>query len=257
MENGGDAVTVLHTSAGPVRARWVVNAAGLGADHLDRLFGHDRFTVTPPRRTAGLRQAGPPLVNTIVLPVPSSVGKGVLISPTIYGNVMLGPTAEDRLDRADTATSEEGFAFLLGKGNGSCPASSARRSPPPTRGCARPSTTATSSSRPPRTALPPGGRHPLDRADLVHGHRRARTRPARRRRSAAAPPRRPAGTAAHAQPRRSRARPYQDARLIAEDPAYGTVVCFCERVTEGEIRDACRTVLPAPDLDGLRRRTRP
>ncbi len=38
------------------------------------------------------------MVPTIVLPVPSSLGKGVLVSPTIYGNVMLGPTAED-LDR--------------------------------------------------------------------------------------------------------------------------------------------------------------
>lgn len=43
----GDEVTTLHTPAGDVRARWVVNAAGLGADHIDRLFGHDRFTVTP------------------------------------------------------------------------------------------------------------------------------------------------------------------------------------------------------------------
>jgi glycerol-3-phosphate dehydrogenase len=51
-------------------------------------------------------------------------------------------------------------------------------------------------------------------------------------------------------------RPYQDAARIAADPAYGTVVCFCERVTEGEIRDALASDLPPADLDGLRRRTR-
>jgi glycerol-3-phosphate dehydrogenase len=51
-------------------------------------------------------------------------------------------------------------------------------------------------------------------------------------------------------------RPYQQADLIAADPAYGRVVCFCERVTEGEIRDACTSLLPPAGLDGRRRRTR-
>ena len=45
-------------------------------------------------------------------------------------------------------------------------------------------------------------------------------------------------------------------RVVAADPAYGRIVCFCERVTEGELRDACRSVIPPRTLDGLRRRTR-
>jgi glycerol-3-phosphate dehydrogenase len=51
-------------------------------------------------------------------------------------------------------------------------------------------------------------------------------------------------------------RPYQRADLIAQDPEYGAVVCFCERVTRGEIRDAMRSPIPPSDVDGLRRRTR-
>ena len=51
-------------------------------------------------------------------------------------------------------------------------------------------------------------------------------------------------------------RPYQDDALIKADAAYGRIVCFCERVTEGEIRDACRAVIPPVGVDGLRRRTR-
>ncbi len=51
-------------------------------------------------------------------------------------------------------------------------------------------------------------------------------------------------------------RPYQDAERIAADPAYGQIVCFCERVTAGEIRDAFDSVIPPAGLDGLRRRTR-
>ena len=51
-------------------------------------------------------------------------------------------------------------------------------------------------------------------------------------------------------------RPYEREDLIAADSLYGTVTCFCERVTEGEIRDALRSAIPPHDLDGLRRRTR-
>jgi glycerol-3-phosphate dehydrogenase len=51
-------------------------------------------------------------------------------------------------------------------------------------------------------------------------------------------------------------RPYQDAPRIAADPDYGRIVCHCERVTSGEIRDALVSTLPPADLDGLRRRTR-
>jgi glycerol-3-phosphate dehydrogenase len=51
-------------------------------------------------------------------------------------------------------------------------------------------------------------------------------------------------------------RPHDDAELIARDPEYGRVVCHCERVTAGEIRDALRAPIPARTLDGLRRRTR-
>jgi glycerol-3-phosphate dehydrogenase len=51
-------------------------------------------------------------------------------------------------------------------------------------------------------------------------------------------------------------RPYQQSELIEQDADYGTIVCFCERVTRGEIRDALRSSIPPRDLDGLRRRTR-
>jgi glycerol-3-phosphate dehydrogenase len=51
-------------------------------------------------------------------------------------------------------------------------------------------------------------------------------------------------------------RPHQQADLIASDADYGRIVCFCERVTRGELRDALASPIPPVDLDGLRRRTR-
>jgi glycerol-3-phosphate dehydrogenase len=52
------------------------------------------------------------------------------------------------------------------------------------------------------------------------------------------------------------ARPYQSAERIAENADYGHIVCHCERVTRGEIRDAAGAPVPARSLDGMRRRTR-
>jgi glycerol-3-phosphate dehydrogenase len=51
-------------------------------------------------------------------------------------------------------------------------------------------------------------------------------------------------------------RAHQSEALIESDPEHGRIVCFCERVTSGEIRDALDATVPAVDLDGLRRRTR-
>ncbi|PXY28971.1 FAD/NAD(P)-binding oxidoreductase [Prauserella coralliicola] len=253
---GGD--TVLHTSVGDVRARWVVNAAGLGGDVIDARFGHDRFHLHPRRGELFVydKQARP-LVDRIVLPVPSKLGKGVLISPTIYGNVMLGPTAEDMTDRRDTATTESGYAFLLDKGRRIMP-SLLREEVTATYAGLRAasdvgdytievdaaqryavaggirSTGLTSSMAVAEYLVDLLGKAGLslhERDDLPE------------------PPRMP--NIGEARPR-----PYADAERIARDPAYGTVVCFCERVTRGEIRDALNSTIPPHDLDGLRRRTR-
>ena len=258
VDEVGDAFTTLHCGAGDVRARWVVNAAGLGADHVDAQFGHDRFTVTPRRgELLVFDKQARPLVDTIVLPVPSKVGKGVLVSPTVYGNVMLGPTAEDREDRTDTSTSGAGFAFLVEKGRRLMPrlldeevtatyaglrAAIDRGDyliePTPEQryvlvGGIR-STGLTSSmavAEHVRELLVDAGLRAVARTDLP------------------APPRMPTiGEAS--------VRPYQDAERIAADPAYGRIVCFCERVTAGEVRDALTACVPAHDLNGLRRRTR-
>ena len=78
----------------------MVNAAGLGADRLDRRFGHDAFTITPRRgQLIVFDKLARPLLSSILLPVPTERTKGVLVAPTVYGNVLLGPTAEDLDDR--------------------------------------------------------------------------------------------------------------------------------------------------------------
>ena len=108
---------LVHTSEGPVRTDWVINAAGLFSDQVNHWFGHDEFTIAPRRgQLIVFDKLARPLVSSIVLPVPTQRTKGVLVAPTVYGNVLLGPTAEDIDDREDTVTTALGLKGLLDAG---------------------------------------------------------------------------------------------------------------------------------------------
>ncbi|MFG3496597.1 FAD-dependent oxidoreductase [Streptomyces sp. NPDC047928] len=253
----GDGTHLLATTRGVLRARHLVNAAGLHADDVDRLLGHDDFTVTPRRgQLIVFDKLARGLVRHILLPVPTALGKGVLVSPTVYGNVLLGPTAEDLDDKEATGTTAEGLAFLRERGRRILPALLDEEV----------------------TAVYAGLRAATDHDDY-----RIRCHP--RQRYVAVGGIRSTGLtasmaiAAHvvglladagldtgsprelpvpAMPNLGEAfpRPYRDAERIAADPAYGTIVCHCERVTLGEIRDALAATVPPASPDGLRRRTR-
>jgi glycerol-3-phosphate dehydrogenase len=257
IDVGADHTTV-HAGRDALTARWVVNAAGLGADRVDALFGFSRFTVTPRRgELIVYDKLARPLVNKIVLPVPTASGKGVLVSPTIYGNVMLGPTAEDLQDRTATGTSAAGFEFLLEKGRRIMPRLLDEE--------------ITASYAGLRAAIDHGDylidADPAKRYLLVGGVRStgltaglAIAEHVRGLLEGVGLALHPKATlpAPPAMPNLGEAfpRPYQDQDGISSDPAHGRIVCFCERVTEGEIRDACHSVIPPKGIDGLRRRTR-
>jgi glycerol-3-phosphate dehydrogenase len=256
--NVGDRVTTLETTGGQVQARWIVNAAGLGGDVIDQMFGFDRFTIVPRRgELLVFDKLSRPKAPCIVLPVPSSKGKGVLVSPTIYGNVMLGPTSENLTDRGDTSTTEEGFAFLFGKGRALMPSlleEDVTAAYAGLRASTEHSDYVVAASGEKRYILLGGIRSTGLTASMALGEH-VRTLLEEHgvapgvRDDLPEPPRLP--NIGEAFPR-----PYEREDLIEADPLYGTVVCFCERVTEGEIRDAMHSAIPPRDLDGLRRRTR-
>jgi glycerol-3-phosphate dehydrogenase len=198
-----------------------------------------------------------PLVDKIVLPVPTARGKGVLVSPTIYGNVMLGPTSEDLQDRTATATSQAGFDFLLDKGRKLMPELLDEEITATYAGlrAAIDHGDYLIEADPDRRYLLVGGIRStgltsgMAVAEYVRDQLTEAGLTLTPRDDLPAPPRMP--NIGEAFPR-----PYQQADKIAADPAYGRIVCFCERVTEGEIRDACHSVIPPTALEGLRRRTR-
>jgi len=247
----------LVTTRGELAARHLVNVAGLFSDVLDRWFQHDGFTVTPRRgELVVYDKLARPLVRHVLLPVPTKLGKGVLVAPTVFGNVLLGPTAEDVADRTDTDSTAAGLAFLLDKGGRILPELLSEEVTNVYAGLRAATEHGDYQLRghPEQGYVCVGGIRSTgltasmaiaERVVGLLGEGGLRTPP---RDGAVTPAMPPLGEAQQ--------RPYQRADLVAADPAYGQVVCHCERVTLGEIRDAQAAPVPARDLDGLRRRTR-
>ena len=252
LEGGGFGLT---TPQGGLSARCLVNAAGLFSDEIDRMLGHDRFTITPRRgELMVFDKLARPLVSQVLLAVPTKVTKGVLIAPTVFGNVMLGPTAEDLERKDDRGSSASGLDYLRSEGERIMPALLDHEV----------------------TAVYAGLRAASEHSDYVvsvddgyacvGGIRStgltasmAIAEHVRGELGRAGLPLEPREDLPEVQmPNLGEAfpRPYQRGDLIERDPEYGRVVCFCERVTRGEIRDALRSPIPPRDLDGLRRRTR-
>jgi glycerol-3-phosphate dehydrogenase len=244
LEGGFDVLT----SRGTFTARYLVNAAGLRGDELNRLVGHDGFTVTPRRgELIVFDKLSRPLLDHIVLAVPTATTKGVLVSPTVFGNLIVGPTAEDIEDKDDTSSTAAGLAYLRREGERILP----------------------DLLRHEVTAVYVGLRAATEHADYqitihaaegyacVGGIRStgltaslAIAEHVRTELEAAGLELR-----AKSQPVSVRMpnigelspRPYEEG---------GRIVCFCERVTLGEIEAALAGPIPPTNLDGLRRRTR-
>ncbi|NUS14234.1 MAG: FAD-dependent oxidoreductase [Streptomyces sp.] len=247
----------LATDRGDLRTRWVINAAGLHADILDRDLGHHDFTVTPRRgQLIVFDKFARPLVRHILLPVPTALGKGVLVAPTVYGNVLLGPTAEDLDDKGATHSTADGLASLREQGRRILPELLDEEVTAVYAGlrAATEHDDYRITAHPEQAYLTVGGirstgltaslaiadhvLEQLDASGLELGPSRE-PEPVRMPNLGEAFP-----------------RPYQRADLIIADPEYGTLVCHCERVSRGEIRDALASTVPPGSLDGLRRRTR-
>jgi glycerol-3-phosphate dehydrogenase len=248
----------LSTARGRIFSRFVVNAAGVRSDLIDEFFGHADFTVTPRRgQLIVFDKLARDLVAHILLPVPSATTKGVLVSPTVFGNVVLGPTAEDLDDKDDTSSTRAGIDALLEQGGRILPAL-VREEVTAVYAGLRAATEHTdyqiTAHEGERFVTVGGIRSTGLTASLaiaehvvellvaaglsLRGERRAGA-------SAVMPPLGEATIRAFADPDR-----------IASDPDYGRIVCHCERVTRAEIRDACASTIAPADLDGLRRRTR-
>ena len=252
----GSVMTVDCTGGKSYAARMVINCAGVHADEVAAAAGVHDFTIRGRRGEYYLLDKTQSyLTDATLFQLPTSLGKGVLIAPTVHGNVLVGPTALDTDDKDCVATTAAGLEEAMSKGRLSVP------------------------SIPTRSAITQfvGVRAHCDKDDFIIGMSSLQgfynvagiespgltSAPAIARYVAAE-------VAAYLSLKRktdfitvrkgipcfAAMSDEERAELIASDSRYGKIVCRCECVTEGEIIDSIMRPLGARDIDGVKRRTR-
>ncbi len=245
------------TGQGVYFAKYVVNAAGGYADRIHNMVSKRKIHITPRRGDYCLldKCAGNHVKSTIFT-LPGEFGKGILVTPTVHGNLLLGPTAVDIQDKEGTNTTRDGIAQVLGKAGMNVKNIPMRQvitsfaglrahedgdefiieeleDAPGFIDCA-------GIESPGLTSCPAIG-------ERIAGMLRERLGLQEKERFIAT--------------RKGVLKPEtlskeERTALIRENPAYGNIICRCEMVTEGEIIDAIRRPLGAKSLDGVKRRTR-
>jgi glycerol-3-phosphate dehydrogenase len=245
------------TAKGDFLTRQVVNAAGVYGAELHNLVSDNKLTIMPRRgEYVLLDQRAGYVVNRTVFQLPGKLGKGVLVTPTVYGNILIGPTADDVPDPEATETTAEGQARILDTAQLSVndlPRSQTITSFSGLRAhldraehdfYIKPEAPGfydvIGIESPGLTAAPAIGEYVAGEiAGLLNAAPNADYRPGRDRVI------------------RIKELSFDErAALVAAEPAYGQIICRCEGVTEGEILDAIRRKPGARSLDGVKRRVR-
>lgn len=241
----------LKTNRNTLRARHVINCAGLYGDIVDeRLLGRKTFSVTPRKgQFLVFDKTASDYVSSILLPVPTDMTKGVVLCRTVFGNLLVGPTAEDQESRTDASTERDAIVALRAKAIDLVPA---------LEHCEV--TTAYAGLRPATEFRDYQIQHHQDRCYVTIGGIRSTGLSA-----ALGVARHVAGLisadAWRCPPIKSPVRPIADRlsnyhRRDWEEPGNGGIVCHCELVTRREIENVMGGPMPPRTLQGLKRRTR-
>ncbi len=252
-----DGYYTIKTDKGDFKSRCVVNAAGVYADRLHNMVSSHKINITARKGEYCLldRSAGTHVSHTIFM-LPTKMGKGVLVSPTVHGNLIIGPTAADIEDKEGTNTTREGLDELAAKAGMTVKNLPLRQVITSFAGLrahedgyefiigevpdAPQFIDVAGIESPGLSSAPAIG---VMVADLLRDKMGLKQK---------------ADFTAARTGILNPARLSIDERneLIKKNHAYGTVICRCESVTEGEIIDAIHRPLGARSLDGIKRRTR-
>ena len=239
-----------------VDAKYVINCAGLYSDEISKMVGEDSFSIRPRRGEYMLldREVGAHISHT-VFRCPSKMGKGVLVSPTVDGNLLVGPTAEDIDDKEDTTTTAAGLATVRALSGEQVKNIDFSKVITSFTGLRATGSTGDFIIGMPRegflnlagiespglSSAPAVAEYALEL--LCEAGYEAKAR------QDFVPTRRPMHFF-------SSLSIEEKNELIKQRPEYAHVICRCETVSEGEILDAIRTNPRPTDVDGVKRRTR-
>jgi len=243
----------MHEKA--IKARCVINAAGLYADKIAGMAGAEEFVIKPVKGQYFLldRSQGNVFSHT-VFQCPSAAGKGVLVSPTVTGNLLVGPDAVAQMSRTDFDTDRGALMYIREKADTDTDAVNFRDNIRNFAGLRAYSDRGDFIIGPDKKAehfiniagmkspgLSSAAAIALDMPDMVRGFG-LELNP---KKNAVTTRKKTRFAAANEAERRA---------LIAENPAYGRVVCRCNTITEGEIVEALHSPIPPRTLDGVKRR---
>lgn len=248
---------VVKTSRGDLETRYIVNAAGVYADVFHNMVSDKKIHITPRRGDyCLLDRSTEGFVNHTIFQLPGKLGKGVLVTPTVHGNTLVGPTAIDVEDKEGTNTTQAGLDALISKAGKTVKGLPIRQVITSFAGLraheeghefiigevegAKGFIDCAGIESPGLTSAPAIGKMVADIVrDLSHAEQKSDFKG--KRKGILDP--------------KTLSKEERNA-LIQEKPEYGNVICRCEMITEGEIMDAIHRPLGAKSLDGVKRRTR-
>ena len=246
---------VLHTPAGDVAARFVLNAAGVDADRVHEMLEPNDWHTLPSRGEYYLLDKSEhDRVSRVIFQCPGPEGKGVLVAPTIHGNLICGPNAEAVEDRLDLGNTAAGMAEVRAKAARSVPGIQWRQNIRNFAGL-RANTTRSD------FIIEESKAHPgfIDLAGIKSPGLSSAPAIAKMAAEMLAAD----GLALEPDPDFVDRREHivfknlsaeEKNELIRKDPRYGRVVCRCETVTEGEIVAALHSPIPPRSINGVKRR---
>ena len=244
----------LTVPGGTVEAKYIINAAGVYAEQVHAMVGKPRYHIEPTRgeyylldKSEGKR------VDHVIFQCPNELGKGVLVSPTVHGNLIVGPNAE-RVEGENTACTANGLAYVSATARRSVPGINFGESIRNFAGVRAnvdvddfiieeapdaPGFIDLAGMKSPGLSSAPAVAEEALAILAQHGALGAE---------------KPLYRDGRRHIRFKELSAAEKTELVQKEPAYGRVICRCETITEGEILAAIHSEVPATTIDGVKRR---
>jgi glycerol-3-phosphate dehydrogenase len=248
---------IINSNNGDIETKIIINAAGLFADDINNMVSSQNIKIIPRRGEYCLfdKSVGN-MVSRTMFQIPTNMGKGILVTPTIDGNLLIGPNAVDLEDRVDLTTTQQGMDEILSKAALTLSQVPMRQLITSFSGLRAHCTENdfiigeakdvknfinVAGIESPGLSSAPAIAEMVGKivVDIIKPEINMNFNPIRK-----------------GIPKFREMNNEERKQLIAKEPSYGKVICRCETVTEGEIINSIRRPLGATTLDGVKRRTR-